>query len=315
MERVFGPRGENPTAFQGGRTHRRPKRDGSAPTINQNEIDVFHAQVKPVARTSESSDFYFRLFGTTVYANTFTLDNFLPSGRFSDVTADKFEKAMRGEEIDFTESFALYGDELIIPTVSGLSLWIHNEGAAVLSLKYSHTLSEETLTFSPKFSPGVSIANNMKMSIAGEIIEAGLKAETKFGASTDIALTGTLTASDNDYGCEVRVEMPIGDVQLVTVSNELFWILQTRHADHDLKQKMKTIDSPATELPLTCAKVLPVLTGVQACVQAKVPKLSGRSIPTFPLSGPGLISLRLSPPSAAKEVVLKFKVTKPGKRS
>jgi len=313
MERMFGPNGENPTTFQEN-TRRRPRRQATGPTLNQNEIEVFHSQVKPVARKTEPSDVYIRVFGTTVYATSLTFDNLLssPKGPADPYFSELLERALKGEEVDFTESYPLYGDELIIPTVSGLSLWIHNEGAAVLSLKYSHSLSEDFVTFSPKFRPGVSIANNMKMSIAGDIIEAGLRAETKLGASTDIALTGTLSVSDDHYGYEIRVAMPPTDVKLVDISNELFWTLQTRHADYDLKQRMKTLHPPMMDTGKKCAKYLPIITSIKACVQAQLPPLSGRSFPSFPLSGPGFGTFELSPPAGAKELVVKFKVTKPG---
>lgn len=310
MELMLGPRSENPEAYQA-RPHRRPKREGSAPTINQNEIAEFHAKVQPMETNRDSTDFYFRVFGTTVHASTFTLDEFLSLSP-ERATYESFEKVMKGEVIDYTESFALVGDELIVPTVSGLSLWVHNEGAAILSLKCSHSYSEDDITFKPRISPGISIANNFKMSIAGDIIEAGFRAETKLGASTDVAVTATLTATDDEYGLDLSVALPSKNIKLIEASNELLWALQTSHEDYDLKQKMTTVNLPAYEIDSKCAKVLPLLTGVQACVQLKLPQFSGRKIPNFPLSGPGMASLKLFPPRDAKELVFNFRVTRPG---
>jgi len=271
----------------------RSRRAAPAAKINKNDIQRLQSGLEnpSIGRVSEPSDVYLRILGTTIYAGTFDV-NQVNDPDYSDF-ADTIQEALRGKEVDLMAPIPLYGDELIIPTASGLPLKIQNEGVATLSLKYKHKLSEDSLEFSPRFVPSTSITNQMRLLVGEGFAPIGFEAETKVAASTDINGKGAFGMNGDAYSYEVKLSLQREKAELVSISNKLSWI------DGENKRPMKT---GLTDDDECCKELL----GLKFCTAVSIPPLSGKSIPSFPLSGNGKISLKMEKTdSKLSEIVIK----------
>jgi hypothetical protein len=309
FEKLFGPNGDYPSTFDERRTRFRGKRAADAPSIKPTDIEYIQNQVTPHTQSlSEGSDIFLRILGTTVFAKNFDIAEslFPPSPDDGPGGIESFiVNAVKGVELDFTEPLPVYGDELIVPTVSGLPLTIRAEAVAIFSLQTTNKLTEDMSEYKPRLAPSASLESKLKMTFGSDMFEAGFQVNTKAHSALDLSAVGLIKPSKG-FSYDLTLTLPQAKVNLVHLTNELYWTEQRENEASPTKTVLKPKNAQDVIAENKCSDKTPSLLNLNLCSTIKVP--GGKGLPQFPLSGPLTASFVLSKVEPAKPYEINIQV-------
>lgn len=237
-------------------------------------------------------DVYVRILGTTMMVSTLHEDKLEIPNVWNNKPVLRDTKS--GNNIRMTENIALFDEELVYPTISGMPIKYGLAASGSVDLEMSTVAGKsgffnQDASFQARIIPRCAMLLRGRMATALGNVESGLQLEGKVHSTSGMDVAVTNEKNKFDFKLSFPQEKP----SLLEARSDLYWI----HAQEDKAESKRTVSTNAQQniyakssRPQDCYEA--AILGLRFCADVAVPMTRG-SGPLAPLRGPMIAGVHI----------------------